>query len=207
LTQVHGCEVVVLRREDGRRGMGGDWPEADILVCDDPGVAVAVQVADCVPLLLADPRTQAVAAAHAGWRGMAASVPRVTVDALRRAFGVRAADLVAAAGPSIGPCCCEVGADVREAFDTAGQAPDAIGRWFRPAGGAGLDLARRPGHTFLDLWAATREQLMAAGLDEANIHLSRVCSVCQVSRCWSYRRDGAGTGRMVGVIRSGPLRP
>ncbi|MHB8533638.1 MAG: laccase domain-containing protein, partial [Solirubrobacteraceae bacterium] len=98
--QVHGAGMVVRR--------AGDVPipdrtlaEADIIVSDDPSLALAIQTADCVPLLLADPVTGAVAAAHAGWRGLAARVPSVAVDALAREFGSAPAELVAAVGPSI----------------------------------------------------------------------------------------------------------
>ena len=97
-------------------------PAADIIVSNDPAVAIAIQTADCVPILIADRRTGAVAAAHAGWRGLAAGVPRVAVDALVREFGSRPADLIAAAGPSIGACCYEVGEDVRRAFRGSGLA-------------------------------------------------------------------------------------
>jgi copper oxidase (laccase) domain-containing protein len=92
--QVHGASVVVRRAGDPPRG-DAPLPDADIIVSDDPAIVLSVQTADCVPLLIADRRTGAVAAAHAGWRGLAARVPEVAVQALSRAFGSRAADLVA----------------------------------------------------------------------------------------------------------------
>src|SRR6185369_8757412 len=99
LRQVHGAAVVVRRVGDPPPAIAR--PDADIVVSNDPSNALAIQTADCVPLLIADPATGAIAAAHAGWRGLAAGVPGVTVAALAREFGSAPADLVAAVGPSI----------------------------------------------------------------------------------------------------------
>ena len=131
--QVHGADVLVRRIGDAHPGASseaGARDAADVIVSNDPGVALAIQVADCVPLLVADRRTGAVAAAHAGWRGLAAGVPAAAVEALAREFGSRPSDLVAAAGPSIGACCYEVGEDVRRRFKEAGFTADQLARWF-----------------------------------------------------------------------------
>jgi YfiH family protein len=197
LTQVHGRDVVTLARGAPRPAPGAR-PPADIVITDDPETPVGIQVADCVPLLLADPRTGAVAAAHAGWRGMVAGVPGAAVAALRGAFGCDPGDLVAAAGPSIGPCCYEVGPEVPEAFLEAGHEPAALRAWVHPAG-------RRDGGMMLDLWAATRALLEAAGVRASRIHQAALCTACHPDLCWSYRRDGAGTGRLAAAIR--PVRP
>jgi YfiH family protein len=210
LKQVHGCDVFVIRQGEGWRRSGGadEQPRADILITDDPDVAIVVQVADCVALLLADPVTGLVAAAHAGWRGAACGVPGAAVAALESVFGVRPSNLVAAAGPSIGPCCYEVGGEVRDAFERAGYPEDALARWFAGAVPAAGSRAPRPGHWMLDLWEATRAQLVWAGLSDANIHLARFCTACHPEECWSYRREGAGTGRLAALVRPGrPLRP
>jgi hypothetical protein len=203
--QVHGRDVDVLRREDRWPGGTGTRPAADILVSDDPGVALAVQVADCIPLLVADPETGAAAAAHAGWRGIAGDVPGATVRALAKEFGARPPHLVAAAGPSIGPCCYEVGPEVREALAAAGGAAHGAGRWLSPSGLTPPGLRPRPGHAMLDLWQALEDQLVAAGVAPGNIHVARLCTACHPREYWSYRRDGAGTGRLAGVIRPGRL--
>ena len=137
--------------------------------------AIAIQTADCVPLLIADRRTGAVAAAHAGWRGLAANVPRVTIDALAREFGSRPEDLIAVAGPSVGACCYEVGADVRHCFEAAGFSGGALERLVphEPAADPrnpsmpGLPAARRPEHWFFDGWTAVGEELEAAGVPAA----------------------------------------
>lgn len=192
LTQVHGNAVAVARRG---APVPPAWPEADILVSDDPSVALAIQVADCVPLLLADPRTGAIAAAHAGWRGTAADVAGTAVGALAREYGSRPADLVVAHGPSIGPCCYTVGDELIQAFAQGGF-DGAVDRWFHRDG---------DGHLRLDLWLANREQLLAAGVLAGNIHQSELCTASHPQLFASYRRDGKGTGRIAGVIRSRSL--
>ncbi len=117
--QVHGAAVLVYRAGEPAPAHVG-LPQADILISDDRSRVVAIQTADCVPLLMADRRTCAVAAAHAGWRGLAAGVPKVTVEAMSDAFGTRPGDLVVAIGPSISADRYEVGDEVRAAFAAAG---------------------------------------------------------------------------------------
>ncbi|MFO0606605.1 MAG: peptidoglycan editing factor PgeF [Polyangiales bacterium] len=155
--------------------------EADALVAAAPGVAVAVRVADCVPVLLADVATGRVAAAHAGWRGVVANVVGAALDAL----GPRSpADVVAAIGPSIGPCCFEVGDDV--AAEIAAATPTPVVR-------------SRPGaKPLVDLWRAVEAQLHARGVTAVE-PIGR-CTVCDPGAFFSFRRDGARSGRMVGVI-------
>lgn len=204
LTQVHGCAVVTVRKGQGESGRGR--PEADVLVSDDPAVAIAVRAADCVPLLVADPGTGAVAAVHAGWRGTAAGAATAAVDALEREFGAKRADLVAAIGPSIGPCCYEVGAELVDAFAAAGHARHLIDRWFlappprrgaRPApGGADAPALR------LDMPGANRDQLVLAGLDERNIHACGLCTASHIDLFPSYRVEKDKAGRIAGVIRA-----
>src|SRR5690606_22578476 len=105
LTQVHGNDVAVVGPGTPARG---ERPRADVAVSNEADAAVAVRAADCVPLLLGDRRTGAVAAVHAGWRGTAARAAVAAVEALGREFGSRPADLVVAIGPCIGACCYEV---------------------------------------------------------------------------------------------------
>ena len=102
------------------------WPEADIAVSDDPSVALSVRAADCVPILLADRATGAVAAVHAGWKGTAAGAVIVAVRALTSRYGTNPGDVIAAVGPSIGPCCYEVGPDLAAAFLGASEAPTLV---------------------------------------------------------------------------------
>jgi YfiH family protein len=163
-------------------------------VTDDPSVALAVQTADCVPLLIADRRTGSIAAAHAGWRGLAAHVPRVAVEALGRAFDSHPGDLVAAIGPSISAPRYEVGADVRIRFEQAGYSSGQLARWFSPA--------ERPGHWFFDAWCAAYDQLAEAGLAAPQVHVAALCTASHPDVFCSYRRDGKGAGRIAGAIRA-----
>jgi polyphenol oxidase len=215
LTQVHGAAVVAIKKERGVRGEGRDGregregrtsgPDADILVSDDPAIALAVRAADCVPLLLADPSSGAVAAVHAGWRGTAAGAAPAAVAALEREFGSRASDLVAAIGPSIGPCCYEVGTELVDAFAAAGYARYLVDRWFvAPPPRRGE--YERP-RLRLDTWGANRDQLVLAGVAEQNIHVCGLCTASHLALFPSYRVEKEKAGRMAGVIRSTAKRP
>jgi len=208
LQQVHGRHAVVVRRDEPATSerfvadaalAGGSpaRPEADILVSDDPSVALAIQVADCVPLLMADRRSGAVAAVHAGWRGTVAAAGPAALAVLRREFGTRPEDVLVAQGPSIGACCYEVGPELIEAFRAGGFGAD-VDRWFS---------RDEEGALRLDLWTANRDQLLAAGVRPDDIHQSGLCTASHPQWFASYRRDGAGTGRIAAVIRSrGPNR-
>jgi YfiH family protein len=130
--QVHGAVVHVLRNDAFARHETGEKPEADAIVSNLSGKILSVQVADCVPIVVADAQGRAVAAVHAGWRGTCAGVARVAVDAMTREFGADPQDLIAAIGPSIGPCCYTVGENVLERFRDAGATDDDVSRWFAP---------------------------------------------------------------------------
>jgi YfiH family protein len=205
--QVHGASVVVAREAGSDRGAAD---EADIIVTGAPGLGLAVQAADCVPLLIADERTTAVAAAHAGWRGLAAGVPSATVTALGREFGSRPSDLIAAIGPSIGACCYEVGTEVRDRFEAAGFGRGRIAHWFRAEPRPSsrnlsmpdLPLPLRASHWFFDGWSAARDQLEEAGVPAARIFVAELCTASHPDTMCSYRREGSAAGRMAGAIRS-----
>jgi YfiH family protein len=210
LHQVHGADALTYKK--GERVPGGATPIADIVVTDDPAVAVAVQTADCLPILIADRHSSAVAAAHAGWRGLAARVPRVAVERMAADFGSRPEDLIVAIGPAIGACCYEVGADVRERFEREGFSQSGIDRWFHaepltlPANPPmrSLPAERRAGHWFFDAWACAREQLESAGVPRDQIFCAELCTASHEPGFCSYRRDGAVAGRLVGVIGPRP---
>ena len=201
LAQVHGREVHVARTLAATR------PEADVVVSDTPEFAIAVRAADCVPILIADAGSGAVAAVHAGWRGTAAGAAPAAVAALQREFGAKPSDLVAALGPSIGPCCYEVGTELVDAFAAAGHARHLVDRWFV------APPARRGDHERpklrLDTWAANRDQLLLAGLDEENIHTCGLCTASHLELFPSYRVEKESAGRMAGVIKASerPHRP
>jgi polyphenol oxidase len=184
--QVHGAEVRVVRAQDA----AAPAPEADAVVTNAPGIAVAVVAADCVPVLVADPRTGAVAAVHAGWRGTAANAMGAAVTAMTREFGVRADTLVAAIGPSIGLCCYEVGEELLSAFTAAGHAPGDLARWF----------ARRGRRLRLDLWRANADLLVRAGVPADQVHVAGLCTKTHIDVLESFRVDGVHAGRMAAII-------
>ncbi|MBP7776570.1 MAG: peptidoglycan editing factor PgeF [Acidobacteria bacterium] len=184
--QVHGAVVRVVHVSE----LAAPVPDADAVVTRDAGTAVAVVAADCVPILLADPVSGAVAAVHAGWRGTAADVAGATVATLTREWGVAAASLVAAVGPSIGPCCYTVGPELLTSFEAAGHAKGMLARWFTL-----LD-----DRLVLDLWAATRDLLEASGVTSANIHVAGLCTQTHNDVFESFRADGDRAGRMAALI-------
>ncbi len=189
IRQVHGAGVALAgstRAEPWQR------PEADILLTDDPGAAVAVRTADCVPILLAEETGRVVAAVHAGWRGLARRAPIAAVEAMLERYGVRPGRLIAAIGPAIGPCCYEVGTDTRDAFVHAGHHASLVERWFAPLAG---------GKFLLDTWSAACEQLEGAGMQPSRIHSARLCTRTHAPFFHSYRVSGKSAGRMAAVIR------
>ena len=213
--QVHGATTVVRRNGDAAADRGTPRADADIIVSDAGDLALAIQTADCLPLLIADRRTGAVAAAHAGWRGLALSVPVVAVKRLAREFGSRPADLMVAIGPAIGACCYEVGEDVRARFHDAGFDSPRLARWFMsdPASSPAnlpmpsLPATRRPGHWFFDGSQAARDQLESAGVPAGQVFAAGLCTASHGDVFCSYRRDGGGAaGRMAAVVRR-RLRP
>jgi YfiH family protein len=189
MRQVHGVAV----HTDDVAACDGRWPDGDLLATDRADVALTVRTADCVPILLADARTGAVAAVHAGWRGsVAGAAPRV-VQAMAQRFGTVPADLVAAIGPCIGPEMYEVGSEVVDAFQSSWPEAAARGTWWLPR--------ETTGKYLLDLWTVTRDQLARVGVQPAHIHLAGLCTATHAAVFHSYRIDGASAGRMVSAIR------
>lgn len=176
LQQVHGATVVGAPFE-GR-------PEADAQITGQPGALLGIETADCLPVLLVDPERRLVAAVHAGWRGTAAGVVGAAVLALV-AQGARREGLVAALGPGIGPCCYEVGDELRAAFGPQGA------RFFRVG---------PRGRPHLDVRGANAAALELAGLRPERIHHVADCTFCRPGLYHSYRRDGPNAGRMISYI-------
>jgi YfiH family protein len=189
--QVHGTVVRRVRAGEDQAQVARH--EADGLCSDVPGVVLGVFVADCVPVLLADPRTGACAAVHAGWRGTVAGILPQAVRMLSDELGARPRDLRVVLGPAIGPCCFEVGLEVVEAFGAA--IPDARARGIvRPSPGGAADKAH------VDLHAANRWLLAQAGVDPQAVDAIAGCTRCDRARFFSFRRDGASTGQQMGLI-------
>jgi YfiH family protein len=186
--QVHGHDVrLVTDAEDA----GNDEDHCDALTTIAPDILVGVKTADCVPVLLADQRTGAVAAVHAGWRGTLGSIVQTTLHRMAAEFETRPEDVIAAIGPAAGSCCYEVGSEVVSAFE---EAFSAIGHIFTPT---------RDGHALVDLQKANQEQLTFAGVNVSNIYTAPLCTMCRTDLFFSYRREKhhyGRTGRLMSVI-------
>ncbi len=187
--------------------------KGDASATDRPGLLLGVQTADCVPILLVDPKKRAVAAIHAGWRGTLARITQKAVGRMQLEFGSNPAHLLAAIGPSIGPCCYEVAANFVIKFTA--QFADAVGYFDEARSGEEpnplqwLNMSP-PGHqpppqnVRLDLRKANRSQLLAAGLHPQNIFISDLCTACRTDLFFSHRREGLLSGRLMSAIG---LRP
>ncbi|WP_292660420.1 peptidoglycan editing factor PgeF [Nitratifractor sp.] len=186
--QVHGDGIHRIDEawEIGWRSLE-DAPRADALLTDRPGVVLTILTADCVPILLADPRRRVVGAVHAGWRGTAAGIVAKTVAAMCEGYGCDPREIYAAIGPSIGGCCYEVGEEVAEAF-----------------GGTEGALLRSDGRWHLDLKEANRLQLLASGVTAGRIECSPVCTACERERFFSYRAEEGCSGRFASCIMLEP---
>ncbi len=186
LRQVHGTRVVRI----GAADVDAPALEADAAWTDEAGIACTVQVADCLPVLLASTDGRAVAAVHAGWRGLAGGVIEATLQALQQGSGCDADQIVAWLGPCIGPRQFEVGIEVLEALGADPAAPDVRRFIARPrADGSARWLANLP--------QLARDRLAAAGVRQTTG--AGECTVEDGSRFFSYRRDGI-TGRLVAAV-------
>lgn len=189
--QVHGTQYAVVREVDAGRGATSfedAIPATDILVSNTPGLALTVFSADCTPILLWDQAQRVAAAVHAGWRGTVANAASVAVEAMRAEFGSRPGDVRAFIGPSIGPCCYEVGGEVIEAWRQTRLDPS--------------DHAIRPDgdRAHFDLWRANQITLVAAGVRPQQIEVAGICTMCHADRWFSHRASGGSTGRFAAVI-------
>jgi YfiH family protein len=183
--------------------------QGDASITNRSGLLLSVQTADCVPILLVDPKSRAIAAIHAGWRGTLARIVVKAIGQMQMQFKSNPADLLAAIGPSIGGCCYDVGTEVATQF--LSQFPEAP-EWFdefrtgdEPNPVQWLNMMP-PGHqpppknVLLDLRKANRAQLLGAGLRSSNIFVSDLCTACRRDLLFSYRKEGPASGRLMSVI-------
>lgn len=188
LSQIHSDRVHIIEESSAQ----GNLPrEGDALATSQKGLALGVFVADCFPVLLADPSCRAVAAVHSGWRGTAGQIVDKTVATMHEALAADPSRMIAAIGPGIRSCCFEVGLDVADLFEK---------RW--PASSRRKSPADRPGKAFLDLALVLRLQLVSAGLDPDNIFDLGLCTRCNPEEFFSYRGEGVRAGRLMAVIGS-----
>ncbi len=188
----------------------------DGIVTDTPGLIVAVQVADCLPIILADPKRRAVGVFHAGWRGTVKRIVEKGVGEMRKYFGSDPRNLVAAIGPGVRGCCYEVGEEVRTRFEGQFSYASSLFREVKESDPVREKYpllfltARAPGHgelpvkLFLDLVEANRRQLLDAGVLVKNIDTEAPCTVCHPELLFSFRAEKGVTGRMMAAagIRS-----
>ncbi len=190
VSQVHGENIVTINDLNIHNARAA---HADAMITKVPGIALGVETADCVPVLLFDPARSAVAAVHAGWRSTVKKIVQKTVCRMHEEFGSESSQLIAAIGPAIGPECYEVDGPVME------PVKDAFSFWKQVAA------PRGNGRWSLDLVKANKIELMQIGLTEKNIHTLGLCTSCRRETFYSYRAEGR-TGRMLSAIMIRPQR-
>lgn len=206
LRQIHSDIIRLVDRADEPPLVG------DGMITNAPGLLLGIQTADCLPIMLINPKHRAVGVFHAGWRGTVKRIVEKGVGEMRRCFGSRPGDLKAAIGPGIHGCCYEVGEEVREKFESQFTYAEKLFREVEESDPVREKYpmlfltARAPGHSvlpkkiFLDLVEANRQQLHAAGVLEKNIEASPFCTNCRTDLLFSYRSEKGKTGRMMSVV-------
>lgn len=184
MIQVHGDRVLVAD-ESGGKNAG----EGDAIVTETPGVLLGILTADCVPVLIVDPDRRIAAAVHAGWKGTLSGILPKTIGLIRERFGTRPLDLSFAVGPSIGPCCYEVGADVYDRFETQ-WGRECVCAW-RPGG---------KGKGFLDLREINTLLLEREGVPRERIAQAGPCTACAKHDFFSHRGEAGKTGRQLSYV-------
>lgn len=184
--QTHSDRVAIVTSETTSTTIA----DTDSLITNVTGLFVCVQTADCVPILLFDPKQKVVAAVHAGWRGTVSKIALKTIHQMTVKFGCQPTDIIAGIGPSIHIHAYEVGTEVVEAVETNfSNAPSLL----KPS--------LNEGKAYFDLWEANQTVLIEAGIQEENIEVMGLCSFEHADLFYSARRDGIDTGRMVTGIR------
>jgi len=184
--QVHGTRVALVDGSYPSKSVmdvADLIPETDALITREPGLALAVFTADCMPVFFYDPRTPAIGIAHAGWRGTLHEISRITLEAMVEAFGTNPADCRIGLGPAICGKCFQVGDELADIFNE--KYPDAV--------------RREDNGTFVDLAAVNTMILQQAGVPQSAIVQSNICTICHSEPFFSYRATKT-TGRMMGVI-------
>lgn len=187
--QTHTTNLRIVGRADGGKGItrAKDYSDVDGLLTDEPGVYLATFFADCVPLYFVDTKRKAIALAHSGWRGTVARMGQCVVEKMREAYGTDPADLVAAVGPSICQECYEVSGDVAGAFAAAFAKPGQEREILLDKGG---------GKYQLDLWRANEIVLTEAGIPEANIQVTDLCTCHNDCYLFSHRASHGKRGNL-----------
>lgn len=181
--QVHSADVVCARAP---RPHGESYRQADIILTDKEDVTLFMRFADCVPLMLHDPRTGVIGVAHAGWMGTLRDVAGSTVNAMKKNYGSDPADIIVGIGPSIGPDHYEIGADViLQVMQTFGDDSERV-------------LKSHKGKIHFNLWEANRMLLQRAGVQ--HIEIAGICTACNTHDWYSHRAEKGRTGRFGALI-------
>lgn len=188
--QTHTAHVETIGAEFANQGRHRKLRETDGLVTAEPGIGLCCFTADCVPILLVDPVQKVVGAVHSGWRG---TVGRIAAEAVHKMVtaGAKREHIYAAIGPSIGPCCFEVGAEVQAEFDRA------FGEALHPVP------SMREGHTMIDLWRANEVVLEGAGVAKEQIFTAKICTFCNHQDYFSHRYTKGRRGSLMAAIAIG----
>lgn len=185
--QIHSADVRIVHNQQeaqSKPGVLGDDQYCDALISNTPKILLAVKTADCVPILLADKKTGAFAAVHAGWRGTSASIVLAAIRRLESEYNTPPEDLRAAIGPAANSCCYEVGSDVIDRFKELFPQSEHL---FTPT---------RAGHARIDLQTANHDQLIAAGVSPERVHIAPLCTMDRTDLFFSYRCEKKLHGRV-----------
>lgn len=189
--QVHEDEVRTASRGDILPDLLDPMPyDADGLVTDQPGLCLTIYYADCIPVLLYDPKRRAIGAVHSGWRGTALGIVPKAIEKMGRLYGTDPADVLAAIGPGIGPCCFETHSDVPEAM--AARWGDEVAAYCKPL---------ENGKFSVDLKGILRRQLARAGVAEEHVDVLDLCTGCHPELYWSHRKMGDLRGNHGAMIQ------
>ena len=183
--QVHGDRVVILKNKvlvDVKKTLN---TSADGIISNIKGIAAGVRLADCVGTVIIDPTKNVVAVVHSGWKGVANKIPVKAVKQMEKIFSSKPEDMIAAISPAIGPCCYEVGIEVYNQL----QRQPVFSNIF----------IKKHKRTYMNLWKAVKNLLMAEGLKAKNIHICDICTACNPELFYSYRRDKGITGRQLAI--------
>lgn len=240
---VHGAEVTTLTTAEAWEDWHPDWPyrsfsldqsgypqgtlqwssrpqrKADAMITQQRGIALAISVADCVPLLFYDPVQAAIGLTHAGWRGTARGIAAATIDALSEQFGSQAKDIRVGIGPAIGACCYEVSEQVQKLFHGQAEFTEVptVPRYrnlVRESAVFSLEQRERSrrgtlataSHSglYLDLWETNRNQLLLAGIVPKHIEVLNICTSCNTDRFFSHRGEQGKAGRFPIILALKP---
>ena len=183
--QVHGSNIIIADRNFSRQTPSRlvyTFYGYDALLTDRPGITLIIRVADCVPVILFDPKKNVLALIHAGWKGTMEGITAKTIRKMTSGYGSSAGDIRAGIGPSIGKCCFSVQNNVAGQFAAKVSGPESF-------------MTKESDGVHIDLWEANRQQLISQGCPGENIEIAEICTSCNSHLFFSHRREKGKTGR------------